>query len=139
MILGGIKRIGAVAEKVVPFMAIFYLVCVAAVLVVFAGNIPQAIATIFTQAFSPTAATGGFLGSTVLMAIRMGVARGIFSNEAGLGTAGIAQAAGSTANPVFSGVIGMMGTFIDTIIVCTLRVWRSWCRASGHRAKPERF
>lgn len=120
VILGGIKRIGAVAEKVVPFMAIFYLVCVAAVLVVFAGNIPQAIATIFTQAFSPTAATGGFLGSTVLMAIRMGVARGIFSNEAGLGTAGIAQAAGSTANPVFSGVIGMMGTFIDTIIVCTL-------------------
>jgi AGCS family alanine or glycine:cation symporter len=101
-------------------MAIFYLTCVVVVLIVFAGNIPEAIATIFTQAFSPTAATGGFLGSTVLMAIRMGVARGIFSNEAGLGTAGIAQAAGSTANPVFSGVIGMMGTFIDTIIVCTL-------------------
>jgi AGCS family alanine or glycine:cation symporter len=120
VILGGIKRIGAVAEKVVPLMAVFYLVCVIIVLVVFAGNIPGAVVTIFTEAFTPTAATGGFLGSTVLMAIRMGVARGIFSNEAGLGTAGIAQAAGSTSSPVFSGLIGMMGTFIDTIIVCTL-------------------
>jgi alanine or glycine:cation symporter, AGCS family len=120
VILGGIKRIGAVAEKIVPAMAIFYLICVAVILIIFAGNIPSAIATIFTQAFSPTAAAGGFAGSTVLMALRMGVARGIFSNEAGLGTAGIAQAAGSTSNPVFSGVIGMMGTFIDTIIVCSL-------------------
>ena len=67
-----------------------------------------------------TAAAGGFLGATVLMALQRGVARGIFSNEAGLGTAGIAQAAGSTADPVFSGVVGMMGTFIDTIIICTL-------------------
>lgn len=120
VILGGIKRIGAVAEMIVPFMVILYMACVLVVLVVFADQIPGAIATILTQAFSPTAATGGFLGSTVLMAIRMGVARGIFSNEAGLGTAGIAQAAGSTSNPVFSGLVGMMGTFIDTIIVCTL-------------------
>ncbi|KAB2884314.1 MAG: sodium:alanine symporter family protein [Albidovulum sp.] len=120
VVLGGIKRIGAVAEKVVPAMAIFYMVCVVVVLVMFADQIPSAFATIFSDAFTGTAAAGGFLGSTIIMAIQRGVARGIFSNEAGLGTAGIAQAAGSTSNPVFSGVIGMMGTFIDTIIVCTL-------------------
>lgn len=120
VILGGIKRIGAVAERVVPFMAIFYIVCVPIVLVMFADQIPAAFATIFTDAFTGTAAVGGFAGSAVILAIQKGVARGIFSNEAGLGTAGIAQAAGSTSNPVFSGLIGMMGTFIDTIIVCTM-------------------
>ena len=120
VVLGGIKRIGAVAEWLVPFMCIGYILCVGVILFLFADRIPDAFATIFTQAFNPTAAAGGFLGSTVLMAIRMGVARGIFSNEAGLGTAGIAQAAGTTSNPVFSGLIGMMGTFIDTIIVCTM-------------------
>ncbi len=120
VVLGGIKRIGAVAEWLVPFMCIGYIACVAIILFVFADRIPEAFATIFTQAFSPTAATGGFVGSTVMMAIQKGVARGIFSNEAGLGTAGIAQAAGATSNPVFSGLIGMMGTFIDTIIVCTM-------------------
>ena len=120
VILGGIKRIGAVAEKIVPFMATFYLVCVVIILIVFARNIPSAFATIISDAFTGTAAAGGFLGATVLMALQRGVARGIFSNEAGLGTAGIAQAAGSTADPVFSGVVGMMGTFIDTIIICTL-------------------
>ncbi|MDR2324387.1 MAG: sodium:alanine symporter family protein [Acidovorax sp.] len=120
VILGGIQRIGAVAEKLIPAMCIAYVLCVGVVLAVFAGQIPQALATIFEQAFSPTAATGGFIGSTVLMAIRMGVARGIFSNEAGLGTAGIAQAAGASKDPVFSGIVGMMGTFIDTIVVCTM-------------------
>ena len=120
VVLGGIKRIGAVAEWLVPFMCIGYIACVAIILFVFADRIPDALATIFTQAFNPTAATGGFVGSTVMMAIQKGVARGIFSNEAGLGTAGIAQAAGATSNPVFSGLIGMMGTFIDTIIVCTM-------------------
>ncbi|WP_333683388.1 alanine/glycine:cation symporter family protein [Pontibaca methylaminivorans] len=120
VVLGGIKRIGAVAEKVVPAMAIFYILCVLVILVLFADRVPGAFATIFSDAFTGTAAAGGFLGSTVLMAIQRGVARGIFSNEAGLGTAGIAQAAGSTSDPVFSGVVGMMGTFIDTIIVCTM-------------------
>lgn len=120
VVLGGIKRIGAVAEKLVPFMCIAYIVCVVVILFVFSHRIPEALATIFTQAFNPTAATGGFVGSTIMMAIQKGVARGIFSNEAGLGTAGIAQAAGATSNPVFSGLIGMMGTFIDTIIVCTM-------------------
>lgn len=120
VVLGGITRIGAVAEKLVPAMCVLYIACVLCVLWVFADRIPAAFALIFAQAFNPTAATGGFLGSTVLMALRMGVARGIFSNEAGLGTAGIAQAAGATKDPVFSGLVGMMGTFIDTIIVCTM-------------------
>jgi len=120
VVLGGIKRIGAVAEWLVPFMCNGYILCVGIILFIFAERIPEAFSTILTQAFNPTAATGGFLGSTVMMAIQKGVARGIFSNEAGLGTAGIAQAAGATSNPVFSGLIGMMGTFIDTIIVCTM-------------------
>ncbi len=120
VILGGIRRIGRVAELMVPGMCVAYILCVGVVLFVFADRIPAAFELIFTQAFQPTAAGGGFLGASVMMAIRMGVARGIFSNEAGLGTAGIAQAAGTTSNPVFSGLIGMMGTFIDTIIVCTM-------------------
>lgn len=120
VVLGGITRIGAVAEKLVPTMCIVYIACVLWVLGHYVEQIPSAFALIFEQAFNPTAAAGGFMGSTVLMAIRMGVARGIFSNEAGLGTAGIAQAAGQTKDPVFSGIVGMMGTFIDTIIVCTM-------------------
>ena len=120
VILGGIKRIGAVAEKFIPFMCIAYVLCVGVVLAVYFDQIPAAFATIFEHAFTPTAATGGFAGAGVLMGIRMGVARGIFSNEAGLGTAGIAQAAGASKDPVFSGIVGMMGTFIDTIIVCTM-------------------
>lgn len=120
VILGGIKRIGAVAEKLVPGMCIGYIACTGVVLVVHADQIPMALDLIFTHAFTPIAGTGGFVGATIMLAIQKGVARGIFSNEAGLGTGGIAQAAGATHNPVFSGVIGMMGTFIDTIVVCTM-------------------
>lgn len=120
VVLGGITRIGAVAEKLVPTMCVVYIVCVLWVLGCHYTQIPAAFVLIVEQAFNPTAAAGGFAGSTVLMAIRMGVARGIFSNEAGLGTAGIAQAAGQSKDPVFSGIVGMMGTFIDTIIVCTM-------------------
>ena len=120
VVLGGIRRIGAVAEKLVPAMAICYIIAVLFVLAVNFSALPGALMMIITSAFTPTAATGGFIGATVMMGIQRGVARGIFSNEAGLGTAGIAQAAGSTADPVFSGVVGMMGTFIDTIIICTL-------------------
>jgi AGCS family alanine or glycine:cation symporter len=119
VVLGGIKRIGAVAEKLVPAMCIGYILCVGVVLVMFADRIPDALALVFHHAFNPTAATGGFVGASVMLALQKGVARGIFSNEAGLGTAGIAQAAGATRDPVFSGLIGMMGTFIDTLIVCT--------------------
>ncbi len=120
VILGGIKRIGAVAAALVPFMCVAYIIAGIVVLVVHAAEIPAAFDLIFTHAFSPIAATGGFAGAAVMAAIRFGVARGIFSNEAGLGTAGIAQAAGTTKSSVRSGLIGMMGTFIDTIIICSI-------------------
>jgi AGCS family alanine or glycine:cation symporter len=118
--LGGIRRIGAVASQLVPFMIVAYMGATAAVLIMHAADIPAAFVTIVKSAFSPAAAVGGFTGAAVLAAIRYGVARGIFSNEAGLGTAGIAQAAGRSASPVHSGMIGMTGTFIDTIVVCTM-------------------
>ncbi len=118
--LGGVKRIGKVAEALVPFMCVAYVLCGLVVLLVNAAEIPHAFELIFTYAFTPVAATGGFAGSVVLMSIRYGVARGVFSNEAGLGTAGIAQAAGTTKSAVRSGLIGMMGTFIDTLIVCSI-------------------
>lgn len=120
VILGGIRRIGAVAEWLVPSMCVGYILCVLVVLALYAQRIPDALVLIFTSAFQPTAATGGFVGAGVMLAMQKGVARGIFSNEAGLGTAGIAQAAGATSDPVFSGLIGMMGTFIDTLVVCTM-------------------
>ncbi|MER1940990.1 sodium:alanine symporter family protein [Castellaniella sp. FW104-16D08] len=120
VILGGIKRIGAVAASLVPFMCVAYVLAGLVVLVINAERIPEALNLIFSHAFSPIAATGGFAGAAVMAAIRFGVARGIFSNEAGLGSAGIAQAAGTTNNAVESGLIGMMGTFIDTIIICSI-------------------
>ena len=120
VILGGIRRIGVVAASLVPFMCLAYIIAAIVVLVVNAEAIPAAFDLIFTHAFTPIAATGGFAGAAVMAAIRFGVARGIFSNEAGLGTAGIAQAAGTTTSSVRSGMIGMLGTFIDTIIVCSM-------------------
>lgn len=120
VILGGIRRIGKVAEALVPAMSLAYVLAALAVLAVNVEQIPAAFALILTHAFTPIAATGGFAGAAVMAAIRFGVARGIFSNEAGLGTAGIAQAAGTTTSAVQSGLIGMLGTFIDTLIICTL-------------------
>lgn len=120
VILGGIKRIAKVSSSLVPFMCVGYVLMSLVVLVIYFDRIPAAFALIFTHAFTPSAATGGFAGAAVLMAMQYGVARGIFSNEAGLGTAGIAQAAGTTSSPVRSGLIGMIGTFIDTIIICTM-------------------
>lgn len=120
VILGGIRRIGHVATALVPTMCVAYVLFALLVLVVNAAAIPEAFALVFTHAFTPVAATGGFAGAAVWAAMRFGVARGIFSNEAGLGTAGIAQAAGTTKSAVRSGLIGMMGTFIDTIIICTM-------------------
>lgn len=118
--LGGIKRIGAVAQTLVPFMCVIY--CLAALLVLgyFWRDVPAAFVLIFESAFNGHAAVGGFAGAAMMTAIRFGVARGIFSNEAGLGSAGIAQAAGTSNDPVRSGLIGMMGTFIDSIIVCSM-------------------
>ena len=120
VILGGIQRISAVANWLVPIMAITYILAALTVLVVHAADVPAAFMTIVDNAFTPTAAVGGFAGAAVMAGIRYGVARGIFSNEAGLGTAGIAQAAGFSASPVHSGLIGMMGTFLDTIVVCSM-------------------
>ena len=120
VILGGIKRIAAVANWLVPFMAIGYVGAALIVLISHAEKLPAAFALIIQTAFTGTAAVGGFTGAAMAAAIRYGVARGIFSNEAGLGTAGIAQAAGMSNDPVRSGLIGMMGTFFDTIIVCSM-------------------
>jgi alanine or glycine:cation symporter, AGCS family len=120
VLLGGIKRIGAVAEKLVPIMCVSYIIAALIVILLNAAEVPAAFGLIFSHAFSPIAATGGFAGATIMLAMRYGVARGIFSNEAGLGTAGIAQAAGQSSNAARSGLIGMMGTFIDTLVVCTM-------------------
>lgn len=120
VIIGGIKRIARVAEALVPLMALFYVGGAIIILVLQAPAIPDALALIFTDAFTGTAATGGFAGAAVMAAIRFGVARGIFSNEAGLGSAPIAHAAAKTHDPVRQGTVAMLGTFIDTIIVCTM-------------------
>ncbi len=120
VILGGIKRIGDVAGKLVPIMAIAYVL--GSLIIIFANfmHVGEALKLIVTSAFSSTAATGGFAGAAVWAAIRFGVARGVFSNEAGLGSAPIAHAAAQTNDPVRQGMIGMLGTFIDTLIVCTM-------------------
>jgi AGCS family alanine or glycine:cation symporter len=120
VLIGGIKRIASVAGALVPFMAVAYIVGGLIVLAINAEAIPAAIGLIFTHAFTPVAAEGGFAGAAVWLAIRFGVARGVFSNEAGLGSAPIAHAAATTRNPVRQGLIAMLGTFIDTIVVCSV-------------------
>lgn len=120
VLIGGIKRIGDVAGALVPVMIVLYVGAAAVILVINASEIPAAFHLIFHHAFNPTAAAGGFAGATVAAAIRFGVARGVFSNEAGLGSAAIAHAAAKTNDPVRQGLIAMLGTFIDTIIVCTM-------------------
>ncbi len=120
VILGGIERIAQVAGKLVPFMAISYITAGLLVLATHLPQIPGAILLIVDSAFNGHAATGGFSGAAIALAIRQGVARGIFSNEAGLGSAPIAHAAAKTNDPVRQGMIAMLGTFIDTICVCTI-------------------
>ena len=120
VLIGGIRWIARVAGKLVPFMAIAYVLGGLTVLVINIAEIPAALALIFSYAFTPSAELGGFAGATVMLAIRFGVARGIFSNEAGLGSAPIAHAAAKTDNPVRQGAVAMLGTFIDTLIICTI-------------------
>jgi alanine or glycine:cation symporter, AGCS family len=120
VILGGITRIAEIAEKLVPFMAIGYVSGSLLVIGINIESVPAALTTIIHSAFNPTAATGGFAGVGVWAAVRYGVARGIFSNEAGLGSAPIAHAAAKTHNPVQQGTIAMLGTFIDTLVICTM-------------------
>ena len=120
VILGGIKSIARVAEKLVPFMAAVYVIGALVILIVNIEAIPAALTMIVSDAFTGTAATGGFAGATIMLALRYGIARGVFSNEAGLGSAPIAHAAAKTNDPVQQGMIGMLGTFIDTIIICSM-------------------
>jgi AGCS family alanine or glycine:cation symporter len=120
VVLGGIKSIGRITGVVVPIMIIFYMGGCLIILLLNIGGIPAALAMVVREAFTPTAASGGFAGATVMMAIRMGVARGVFSNESGLGSAPIAAAAAQTKHPVLQALVSMTQTFIDTIIVCTM-------------------
>ncbi len=120
VILGGIKSIGKVVQVLVPSMVIFYMGAALIVLFIHVNMIPEIIILVLTEAFSSSAAAGGFTGATLMMAIRMGVARGVFSNESGLGSAPIAAAAAQTKHPVTQALVSMTQTFIDTIIVCSL-------------------
>ena len=119
VILGGIRSIARVAGALVPLMIILYLTATVVILIIYANRILPALSLILHSAFTPTAAAGGFAGAAVMLTIRMGVARGIFSNESGLGTAPIAAAAAKTRYPVVQAMVSMTQTFIDTIIVCT--------------------
>jgi AGCS family alanine or glycine:cation symporter len=119
VIIGGIKSIGRVAETIVPFMAIAYVVMAVLALLLNVSEVPAAFATVFESAFSGQAATGGFLGAGMIMAVRAGVARGLFSNEAGQGSTPIAHAVAQTDDPARQGRFAMMGTFIDTLVICT--------------------
>ena len=119
-VCGGLKSISKVSTAVVPFMAIVYILGTLTVILFNIEKIPATLALIFTSAFSPAAAVGGFAGASIRMAIQNGVARGVFSNESGLGSAPIAAAAAKTNEPVEQGLISMTGTFIDTLIICTL-------------------
>ncbi|MGV8146666.1 MAG: alanine/glycine:cation symporter family protein [Alkaliphilus sp.] len=120
VILGGLKRIAKVTEKIVPFMAVFYTIGAVLILILNIAGIPNAFRLIFVHAFTPTSAVGGFAGATVWYAMRYGVARGVFSNEAGLGSAPIAHAAAQTDHAVRQGLWGIFEVFADTIVICTL-------------------
>ncbi|MFN3591793.1 MAG: alanine/glycine:cation symporter family protein [Thermaurantiacus sp.] len=120
VILGGIKSIGAVAERVVPFMAATYLLMALVAIILDFGSMPETFARIFNGAFNEQAATGGFLGAAIIIAIRAGVARGLFSNEAGQGSTPIAHAVAQTDDPEKQGRFAMLGCFIDTVVICTM-------------------
>ena len=118
--IGGLQSISKVASKLIPFMALFYIAISLGLIVLFIDRLPSAIALIIDGAFTGTAAAGGFAGSTIMIAMQNGIARGVFSNESGLGPAPIAAAAAKTKWPAEQGLISMTGTFIDTIIICTM-------------------
>jgi AGCS family alanine or glycine:cation symporter len=139
VILGGIRRIGEVTEIMVPAMALFYLLGGLAILVRYAAELPTALGLVIDGAFTGTAATGGFAGSTLMMALRYGVARGLFSNEAGLGSAPIVHAVAQTDHPVRQGLYGIFEVFVDTILVCTttglvVLVTGSWTQGTSGAA-----
>lgn len=119
VLLGGIRRIGSFTEKLVPFMAVFYIILAVGVVIMNIGKVPGVFASIFGGAFDPRAFTGGVVGS-MFTSMRRGVSRGIFSNEAGLGTGSIAHASADTGHPVQQGLFGIFEVFTDTIVICTL-------------------
>ena len=119
ILLGGIKRIGRVTEKLVPFMAVVYILLALGVILLNIKNVPGVFASIFEGAFSPASVTGGAVGS-FFMSMKKGVSRGIFSNEAGLGTGSIAHACADTQKPVKQGFFGIFEVFVDTIVICTM-------------------
>jgi AGCS family alanine or glycine:cation symporter len=120
VIIGGVRRIAQIASKIVPLMTVIYIISALVILILNIEKIPAAFLLIIDSAFTGSAASGGFLGASIWMAIRWGFARGIFSNEAGLGSAPIAHAAAQTNEPVKQGMVAMLGTFIDTLILCSL-------------------
>jgi len=120
VIIGGIKRIGAFTEKLVPFMAAIYILGGLVIIFINAAKIPAAFALIFSSAFTGKAAVGGFAGATIAQAIRFGIARGVFTNEAGLGSAPIAHAAATTDHPVRQGLWGVFEVFADTLVICSI-------------------
>ncbi len=120
VILGGIRRIGKVAEKLVPLMAVIYFIGAMAIILMNIAELPEALATIFRSAFEGMAPVGGFAGSTIMVAIRNGFARGVYSNEAGMGTSPIAHSTAITDHPVRQGMWGIFEVFVDTIVMCTL-------------------
>ena len=119
VLLGGIQRIGQVSEKLVPFMAVLYVILAIGVVILHINRVPAVLAMIFKSAFTPQAATGGIIGS-MFLSMKKGVSRGIFSNEAGLGTGSIAHACADTNNAVHQGMFGIFEVFMDTIVICTL-------------------
>ncbi len=134
VVIGGVKRIGQVTEKLVPFMAIIYIVCAVIVVIAHAGAIPAVFGMIFKGAFNPSAVVGGAAGITIRLAMTKGVGRGVFSNEAGLGSAPIAHASTSERDPVKQGLYGIFEVFMDTIVICTLTALVVLCSgvAEGH-------
>ena len=120
VLLGGIKRIAATAEKLVPAMIVLYVVTTLAYIVIHAGMLPEVFGLIFAEAFTPTAAVGGFIGASVAQSIAAGVSRGVLSNEAGLGSAPIAHGIANVKHPVEQGAVGIFEVFIDTIVVCSM-------------------
>lgn len=133
VVIGGVKRIGQVASYLVPFMAMFYIVAGLAIIVLRITDVPAALASIFTQAFSlePREIGGGVAGYTIMISMQQGVARGVFSNEAGLGSAPMAHAATSETDPVKQGLYGIFEVFMDTIVICSLSGLTILCAAEG--------
>ena len=129
VLIGGIKSLSHFAEVVVPFMALAYTVVSIIILIMSAGKIPGIFGMIFQYAFTPMAATGGFAGSTVVLAIRWGLARGVYSNEAGTGMAPLAHSSSSANHPVKQGLWGITEVFVDTIVVCTMTAGGSVLRS----------